>query len=418
VVEEIGVVDLHPPYRTHTPFLSSTLPSRLYSKRMPHFRSGLDSLLDRHCDWLRGRRVALLSHSASVDRLGCTAAQRLWDERGVGLVALMGPEHGFAGSAGAGVACRSRRHPDWDIPIHSLYGKTRKPTPRMLEGADVLVIAMQDIATRCYTYVSTLQLALEAAAEQEMPVIVADHPIPLPNTVDGPILDPAFSSFVGLVGTPLSYGMTPGETSAWIAHELRLSLDLRVAKLDSYRRQSGRDADWPPWIPPSPAMLSWESARCFPTTVVFEALPAVDCGRSTTLPFQLVGAEWTKGEALAETLNNIHLPGVCFFPHRYDAQPRQTTPLFLDGVRMVVTVPDTFRPALTSVHLVHTLQTMYGKPRVWKNARNDWFDKLFATDTVRRAILDNERPGRIAAAWTHGLKAFLSSRSRALLYQL
>lgn len=384
---------------------------------MKQFRTGLDNLLDRQRDWLVGRRVALLSHTAAVDRDGCTAAQRLWDARGIRLVALMGPEHGFAGSAGAGVSCRSCRHPDWGIPIHSLYGTTRKPTPRMLKDVDVLVVDLQDIATRCYTYVSTLQLALEAAAEQEIPVIVADRPIPLPNAVDGPIADPAFSSFVGLVDTPLSYGMTPGEMARWIARERGMSLNLRVAKIEGYNRQPGRYADWPPWIPPSPAMLSWESARCFPTTVVSEALPAVDCGRATTLPFQLVGAEWTRGEALAEALNDRRLPGVCFFPHRYDAQPRQETPRFLDGVRMVVTIPDAFRPALTAVHLVHILQGMYGKRRVWKNARHDWFDKLFATDTVRKAVLNNERPERIAAAWNSGLKTFLLSRSRALLYQ-
>lgn len=383
---------------------------------MRPFLTGIDVLLDRHRDWLSGQRIALLSHGAAVDRFGCTSAQRLKEARGVRLAALMGPEHGFAGTAGAGIHCRSVRHPLWRIPVHSLYGTVRKPTPRMLKDIDLLVIDLQDIATRCYTYVSTLQLALEAAAEQEVPVIVADRPIPLPNAIDGPLTDPVFSSFVGLVRTPLCYGMTPGEVAGWMKQAYRLPLALRVARMQGYERQPGRDANWPPWVPPSPAMLSWESARCFPTTVIFEALPAVDHGRTTVLPFQVVGAEWIRGEPLAESLNAARLPGVMFFPHRYDAQPRQPTPRFVDGVKIAVTDPGPFRPALTAIHLVFQLQSHYGKRRVWRNARHDWFDKLFATDTVRKAILDGELPSRIGAKWETGLRSFRAERRKALLY--
>lgn len=384
---------------------------------MKPFLTGLDCLAGQHRDWLAGRKVALLSHMAAVDRLGCTAARRLRDICDARLVALMGPEHGYAGSAGAGVTCRSRKHPDWGIPVHSLYGTTRKPTPGMLDGLDVLVIDMQDIAARCYTYVSTLQLALEAASEQDVSVIVADRPIPLPNVVDGPVTDPAFSSFVGLAETPLSYGMTPAEFARWFTLTRCISIDLRIARLDGYTRQPGRNQDWPPWVPPSPAMLSWESARCFPATVIFEALPAVDHGRATTLPFQVIGAGWIKGEALAESLNSASLPGVRFFAHRYDAQPRQPTPKPVNGVRMVVTDADAFRPALTAVQLVHSLQVLHGKAALWRGARPEWFDKLFATDTVRKAVMDNESPARIAESWKPAVKDFLVARKHALLYR-
>ena len=380
------------------------------------FRVGSDVLLGGRVNRLTGRRVLLLSHIAAVGADGCLTAERLHRVCGANLVGLMGPEHGFLGAAGAGVACRSTRHPDWRIPVHSLYGETRKPTPRMLRGADVLLIDMQDIATRCYTYVSTLQLALQAASENGLPVIVADRPIPLPNTVDGPIRDARFSSFVGLVDTPLAYGMTPGETAQWIAAHLSLDLDLTVARMAGYRRQPGRDASWPPWVPPSPAMLSWESARCFPTTVCFEAIPAVDHGRGTNLPFQLVGAPWIRGEALAEALNDRRLPGVRFHAHRYDAQPRQPTPHVVQGVRLTVTDPDRFLPAVTSVHLVDALQRLYGRRRVWRGSRPEWFDKLFATDTVRKALLNGEAPDRIAATWQPGLRRFKRSRRKALLY--
>jgi uncharacterized protein YbbC (DUF1343 family) len=329
----------------------------------------------------------------------------------------MGPEHGYDGSAGAGVSCRSRRHPDWGIPVHSLYGATRKPTPAMLKGVDVLVIDLQDTATRCYTYVSTLQLALEAASEQGVPVIVADRPIPLPNTVDGPVTDPAFSSFVGLADTPLSYGMTPAEFARWFVVTRCLPLDLRIARLGGYTRQNGRGEDWPPWMPPSPAMLSWESARCFPATVIFEAFPPVDHGRATALPFQVFGAEWTRGEPLAEILNDARIEGVRFFAHRYNAQPRQSSPRPVDGVRMVVTNPDAFRPAFTALHLIRALEVAHGRQRLWRNARPDWLDKLFATGTVRAAIMDGESPANIAGTWEPELRAFLVTRKHALLYR-
>jgi len=377
---------------------------------------GSDVLFRTRSEPLAGKRILLLSHIAAIGADGWLTAERLHRACGDRLIGLMGPEHGFLGAAGAGVACRSARHPDWGIPVHSLYGETRKPTTRMFRGADVLLIDLQDIATRCYTYVSTLQLALEAAAENGLPVVVADRPIPLPNGVDGPVTDRRFSSFVGLADTPLAYGMTPGETAQWIAAHLGLTINLSVVRMTGYRRQPGRDAAWPTWVPPSPAMLSWESARCFPATVCFEAIPAVDHGRGTNLPFQLVGAPWIRGADLAEALNDRRLPGIRFHPHRYDCTPRQPTPRVVQGVRLTVTDPDRFLPALTAVSLVETLQRLYGRRRVWRASRPEWFDKLFATDTVRKALLDGESADRIAAAWQPGLRRFKQSRRQALLY--
>lgn len=380
---------------------------------------GIDILLHKHLDWLRGRRVGLVSHMAAVDGRGCTAAQRLREAQGVRLAALLGPEHSFYGARGAGARCRDMRHPDWGLPIYSLYGETRKPTPRMLANLDTLVFDLQDLGVRCYTYVSTLRYTLEAAAEAGREVIVADRPIPLPRTVDGPLTQEECRSFVSLIDAPLSYGMTPGETALWLKARLGLSLELRVAKMAEYRRDAGRGADWPPWAPPSPAMLSWESAMCYAATVCFEGLGAVDAGRATTLPFQLVGAPWTRGEELAEALNARALPGVRFYPHRYDSRPRDPKPRMLDGARMAVVEPHRFRPALTAVTLVRTLMDLYGKRRVWArlSARPDFFDKLFGTRAVREALLDGEAPAAIAARWEPELARYRAEREKALLYE-
>jgi uncharacterized protein YbbC (DUF1343 family) len=288
----------------------------------------------------------------------------------------------------------------------------------MLNGVDVIVFDIQDIATRCYTYVSTLRLVLEAAAENGKPVIVADRPIPLPNAVDGPLLNPGFTSFVGAIPSPVAYGMTPGETASWLRDKLRLDVNLRVARIANYVRQPGRDAAWPPWMPPSPAIVSWESARCFPVTVFFEALPSVDHGRKTNLPFQVFGAPWIRPEPMAETLNDLRLPGVLFHPHRYDCRPREADPMILNGVRITVTDPLTFRPVETAVWILASLQDRYGKRRLWQDhgTRPEFFDKLFGTDTVRTALLDGTSPTAIIRQWRPSLSVFRSERQRHLLY--
>jgi uncharacterized protein YbbC (DUF1343 family) len=391
---------------------------RVNSGANPKLLPGIETLLRRHPDWIKGRRVGLVSHLAAVDSQGTLTARRLQQETRAKLVALFGPEHGFLGTAGAGAHCASTRRSPWGCPVHSLYGATRKPTAAMLKNIDVLVFDIQDIATRCYTYVSTLRLVLEAAAENNLPVIVADRPIPLPDAVDGPLTVPAFTSFVGAIPSPVSYAMTPGEAALWMRDKLRLSLHLRVAPIANYTRQPGRDADWPPWMPPSPAILSWESARCFPVTVFFEGIPAVDHGRKTNLPFQIFGAPWIRSEQTAEALNDLRLPGVLFHPHRYDARPRETEPMLLNGVRFTVTEPASFKPIETAVHILATLHTQYGARRLWKtpDARPEFFDKLFGTDAVRLALLDRTPAATIIESWRPALATFRAERRRHLLY--
>ena len=382
------------------------------------FLPGLDVLLGRHARWLKGARVGLVSHQAAVDRAGGGAAERLRRDGRFRLACLMGPEHGFFGAAGAGETCGHARHPDWGLPVYSLYGDTRRPTADMLRRVDVVVFDIQDLGVRAYTYCSTLRFVLEAAAACGKPVIVADRPVPLPRVTDGPVTDPAFASFVAQIPAPLAYGMTPGETALWLRAELALDLDLRVAPMRGYRRQAGRGADWPPWVPPSPAMASWETAMCYPATVAFEALGAVDYGRGTRLPFQVLGAPWMRGEKTAVALERRRLPGVRFYAHRYESRAAGAAPVTLDGVRMAVVDPGRFRPALTSAAIVRQLQRLYGVERVWEEGRSrpEFFDKLWGTDAVRRGLLRGDDEYAIAARWRAGLARFRKGRAMCLLY--
>jgi uncharacterized protein YbbC (DUF1343 family) len=382
------------------------------------FQPGIETLLTERKDWLAGGRVGLVTHLAAVDRRGRTSAERLRKHPDIRLVALFAPEHGFFGKAGAGERCRTIRHPDWSIPIHSLYGAARQPTPAMLRGIDVLVFDLQDLGVRCYTYVSTLRLVLEAAARAGIPVVIADRPVPLANVTDGPLLSPKFSSFVGLVPSPLVYGMTPGETALWLKDRLELDVDVKVATLRGYARQPQPGRNWPPWVPPSPAIRSWACGLCYPATVCFEALPSIDFGRGTPLAFQIFASPWIKAAAAAEFLSGQDLPGVRFRTRRYAPRPALGIPPSATGVLLDVTIPGQFRPALTAVAIVSALQRLAGKDRLWKHpsTRPEFFDKLFGTDSVRKALLDGEDCRTIASRWVPDLAAFGRERRHHLLY--
>lgn len=384
----------------------------------PVFATGIDVLLSRHRAWLRGRRVGLVSHQAALDRDGATSAQRLRRDLGAGLVALFGPEHGFSGQAGAGVATHTRRHPDWGIPVHSLYGACRKPTPAMLRRVEVLVVDLQDLGARCYTYLATMRNVMEAAAASGVAVIVADRPIPLPRIVDGPLLDPAFASFVGPAATTLATGMTPGEAARWLVRRLDLTLDLRIAPLQGWFRDGRRGPDWPDFIPPSPGIRTWEAGMTYLATVFSEALPGVDVGRGTNLAFRVLGAPWLRAEAFCERINAAGLAGVTFHPYRYVAGIAPYSGRELDGVRLTVTDPSRFHPVATSVHLLHLLARLHGSARIWhhRGVRSAWFDTLYGTDQVRLSLLSGAPPQAILEPWLRAGQPFQAARRAALIY--
>ncbi len=381
------------------------------------FLPGIDVLLQKHAAWLRGRRIGLVAHPASVDADGVPSGERL-RAAGFDLVCLFGPEHGYFGKGGAGENVTAQRHPQWRIPIHSLYGKTRRPTAEMLKGLDVIIYDLQDLGCRPYTYVSTLRCILEAAAERGKEVIVADRPVPLANTVDGPMRVDRFESFVGLVPAPVVYGMTPGETARWLKQYLEIAVGLRVARMQGYRRDARRGSKWPDWIPPSPAIQSWESGMCFPCTVFLEALPALDHGRRTDMPFQVVGAPWLNSEGLCDILRARKLPGVVFAPLKYGAGAGNYLGQRIPGVRMHVNDPKAFRPVATSVSILHALQCAHGRNKIWEQpgTREDFFDQLMGTDAVRKALRAGQEPAHLIAAWEKETSVFRTARSACLFY--
>ncbi len=370
------------------------------------FQLGIDVLAGRR-QVLPGRRIGLVAHPASVDRAGAHTALRLREACGKRLAALYGPEHGFHGRGGAGEDIADARHAAWKIPIYSLYGDHRKPTPDMLAGVDAVVFDMQDIAVRCYTFVTTLRYVMEACAEQGKALVVCDRPVPLPNVVDGPLPAPEFSSFVAGVPMPLVYGMTPGEAARFLQRALKLELDLTVVALRGYHREPER-GPWGPWISPSPGIRYWETAWTYPLTVFTEALSALGCGRGGPEPFQVLTAPFIEADALARRLQALRLPGLRFVPC-WNPQP---------GVRLQVTRPDALRPVEAVLHLLSVLQARYGHEQVWQapGTRPGWFDQLMGNGSARRTLERGGSPAREIGSWKTGLAAFRRAREKALLY--
>jgi len=289
----------------------------------------------------------------------------------------------------------------------------------MMRRLEILVFDVQDLGARPYTYVSTLRLVLETAARYGKSVIVADRPVPLPRVLDGPTRDAAHQSFVALIPAPMAYGMTPGEAALWLRARLRLDLDLRVARMRGYRRESRRGRDWPPWIPPSPGIRSWEAGQCYLATVFSEALPAIDNGRQTPMAFQVLGAPWLQSKKVCAHLNALGLRGVTFHPHAYTAAIGPWQGRLLDGLRIVVTDPVRFRPVSVSVHIIASLQELYGSRRLWSSPgrRLEFFDRLYGSDAVRHELIAGESPEAIAGSWRNALSGFKSERREHLLYK-
>jgi beta-N-acetylhexosaminidase len=288
----------------------------------------------------------------------------------------------------------------------------------MFEGIELIICDLQDLGARCYTYLATLKNMLVACAERNLPVIVADRPIPLPSTVDGPMLQPELESFVAPHNLPLCTGMTPGETAQWLQHDMQLDLDLQIAPMQGWERDGRRGADWPDFIPPSPGIRTWESGQTYLVTVFTEALPDIDVGRGTGMAFRLIGAPWLQSSVFCQQMGNFQLPGIAFYPYRYIAGTPPHAGQELDGIRLSVTDTGKFMPVTCAVHILDVLQQLRGKEKLWgaQGSRPEWFDKLYGTTTTRESLQLSASPQEITAAWSMEQQEFNHSRQRFLLY--
>ncbi len=392
-----------------------------------HVQTGAHVLAEEDFARFEGRRVGLIvNHTARVDTAHLIdLAHRA---EGVTVAAIFGPEHGLRGTADAGEAVADGRDGRTGAPIYSLYGETRKPTPAMLDGLDALVFDIQDIGARFYTYISTMGMAMQAAAEAGLPFVVLDRPNPLGGEyVSGFVLEEEHASFVGRYRIPVAHGLTVGELARMIRGERMLpgleELELHVVPMEGWTRAMPWDSTGLPWIAPSPNIPTLETARVYPGACFFEAAGASE-GRGTQHPFLLLGAPWADADALVDTLSARALPGIRFEAARFTprsiegmaADPRlEGTPV--RGIRQHVTDARAFRPVETGIHVLHAFyQQAQRHDEAGFVARPTWMDRLAGTERLRRMLTQGARPEAIIAAWQDEVDAFRTRRAPYLLY--
>ena len=377
-------------------------------------RPGIEVLLSDSLHLVSGRRVGLITNHTGIASDGRSSIDLLFEHPAVDLVALYGPEHSIRGDAQDGVIIESSVDSRTGLPVHSLYGATRRPTPEMLEGVDALLFDMQDVGARYYTYVSTMALAMEAAGVHGVPFIVLDRPNPIRgDVVQGNVLDPAFATFVGMYPVPMRHGMTPGELARLYVGEFGIQVELRVVPMAGWSRSMAFDATGLPWLAPSPNLPSLESALAYPGTCLFEGTN-LSVGRGTDRAFQWIGAPWLDAARVVAALEargfeGVGLEATTFTPRapsdgKYDGQ--EVNAIRVAGASTAYDAPRLAVAMLVEVRRVHADEW------AWLGT----FDRLAGTDELRLGIEAGLDPEALTSEWAAALAAFEDRRAPYLLY--
>ncbi len=378
---------------------------------VPAVRPGIEVLLEDSAHLISGRRLGILTNQTGVDRSGLSDVERLL-AAGAQVTAILSPEHGYRGvldqaRIGHGVDSATGK------PIYSLFGNVRAPTSEMLAGLDVILIDLHDIGARPYTFVSTTLLTMQSAQAHGVRVVILDRPNPIGGVlVQGPILDTAYSSFVGMLPVPLRHGMTLGELARYGNDQLGIGADLTVVPADGWLRDRWFDQTGLPWVRPSPSMPSVESATHYPGTVLFEATN-LSVGRGTPIAFRLIGAPWLDAPAVVRAvgpLPGIRLADTVVTPvappdGKYGGQP-------IAAVRLHVTDRSTYDPVAAAVALLVVVRARHGDALTI----TDRLDRLAGSGDLRAAIARGESAAVIIAQWREPLQRFLREREPYLLY--
>ena len=389
---------------------------------MARVESGLEVLLHRRARLLRGRRFALVAHQASVDGRLRHAADLLGDLAGSALVRLLAPEHGLWGAEQDLVPIRATRDPVTRRRVFSLYGARREPTPAMLRGLDALVVDLQDVGARYYTFAWTMVLAMRACARAGVAVIVLDRPNPLGGErVEGNIPDPAFASFVGLHPLPARHGLTIGELARHVNAEYALGCRLTVVPMRGWRRTMLWEDTGLPWVAPSPNMPTPDTARVYPGGCLIEGTNLSE-GRGTTRPFEWVGAPYLDAHRYATALERLALPGAHFRPARFVPTFHKWAGQVCNGVQVHVTDRERFKPFLTGLALLAVARRSAPRAFAWRRPPYEYerirlpIDILCGTDAIRLALERGEPLAGVERRWAGDLRKWKRRRAPCLLY--
>ncbi len=380
-------------------------------------KTGLEVLARDGFKPLRGTRAGLITNHSAIDSSGRSAVDILAAGKGFTLAALFCPEHGLRGTADADVA--GGKDEKTGLPIHSLYGKTRKPTAEMLRGLDVLVFDIQDIGARFYTYITTMALAMEAAREHGKRMVVLDRPNPIGGAaVEGPILEEGLrGSFTGYFPLPTRHGMTVGELARLFNKEFGIGCTLEVVRMEGWKRAMYFDGTGLPWVNPSPNMRSLEAAISYPGLGALEGT-TLSVGRGTPRPFILYGAPWVDGERLCGDLNARKLPGVRFKPAAFTPLPQPGMPRYphtgqeCRGFEVEITDRAAYRPLSAVLHALDALHRLHPREFAFSRACG-----MIGLRSIEEDVRSGRSPADIETAWKGDLERFLERRAKYLFYE-
>jgi uncharacterized protein YbbC (DUF1343 family) len=395
---------------------------------MPNVRTGLDVLVAQNFAPLAGLRVGLVTHPAAVDSQIRHAIELLAAAPKVKLGAIFGPEHGLLGQAQDLISVTADESKGGSVPVavHSLYGssvESLRPTVAQLKGLDALVIDLQDIGSRYYTFQATMRYCLEVALPLGLIVFVLDRPNPIAGEVEGPALTKGYESFVGAHNIAIRHGLTIGELAMLYERELKLDPgELRVIQCEGWKRNQYFDQTGLPWVLPSPNMPTLDTAIVYPGQCLIEGTNLSE-GRGTTRPFEICGAPWLDGPKLAHRMNDEKLPGVRFRPVSFRPTFQKHAGQDCGGVQIHVTDRSSFRPVRTSLALLAGMREMSGPKFAWRTEIYEFvrdpiaIDLLFGSDRERKELEAGKPWREIAAKWEREEAEFAHRRHTAFLYE-
>ena len=381
---------------------------------------GSDVLFDRQL--LQGRTIGLVCNPASIDASFRHVVDRA-AAGGVEVGAIFGPQHGFHSDLQENmIESPHARDARRNVPVYSLYSETREPTAEMLAGLDALVIDLQDVGTRIYTYIYTMANCMVAARKHGLPVIVCDRPNPIGgDTVEGPMLHSGFESFVGQFPIPMRHGMTIGELARLFNDRFGINAKLEVVKMQNWSRDLYADATGQPWVLPSPNIPTLEAAIVYPGTVLLEGTNISE-GRGTTKPFELVGAPWAEPQTISNALNGLGLPGVQFRPAMFEPTFHKHAAKSCGGCQIHVTNRATFRAVETGVAVIAAFRAAGPGGFEWRNPPYEYehvkppIDILYGSSALRDGLERGETAATLAAAAAAETAEFADVREKYLLY--
>jgi uncharacterized protein YbbC (DUF1343 family)/CubicO group peptidase (beta-lactamase class C family) len=371
--------------------------------------TGIDVLKAEQFALVRGKRVGLVTNHTGRSREGASTIDVLRGAPGVSLVSLFSPEHGIRGILDAAVP--SARDETTGLPIHSLYGDTRRPTAEMLAGIDTIVIDLQDIGARFYTYMTTMAYVMEEAARRGIQVVVLDRPNPIDGfEVEGPVQEDAALGFTAYFPMPVRHGMTLGELARLFNGEGKIGAPLVVVPMKNWTRDQWFDATGLEWVNPSPNMRNMNQATLYPGIGAIEAAN-LSVGRGTDTPFEQVGAPWIDGVRLAAVLNARRIPGLRVYPTSFTPKSSKYAGELCRGVFLVVTDRDAIRPVRVGLEFVAAIAQLYGAEL---DTGETW--RLFGSREQLEAVKNGADPASVAASWAAGEARWRNRRAKYLLY--